>query len=81
MAGDIPLLVSKFKDIILKQEYTYLLLSIDNQIQGNTTFSIFITVAKLTTSGFTPPATYCSGLLCDKVRINNCTGNDRGCRS
>ena len=57
MEGDIPIFISRLKDVILKSPSTYLLVSIDSQIQVNTEFAFFFTGENLTLTSFAPLAT------------------------
>ena len=59
----IPLLVSKFKSVILNSTSTYFTVSIYHHIQGSTIFSFFITVEKLIITGFAPLAAYFYGFI------------------
>jgi hypothetical protein len=79
MAGDIPLLVSKFPVRILKDPKTYLPIEINYEIKGNSSFAFVTNNAEISLSGFTPVATSCSGLLCDRQHVDDWNGSDRGC--
>ena len=79
MVGDIPLLVTKFPVIIMSVPHHFPRVSVDYQIQGNSAFAFVMRGMKLKVGGLTPIATSCSGLFCDRQRVDDWNGTERGC--
>ena len=79
MVGDIPLLVSKFPARVLKDPSRFVSIGINLQTQGNESFAFVANNANITIDGFTPVPTSCSGLFCDRQRVDDWYGTDRGC--
>ena len=75
---DIKLLVTNFKDIIMKSSPSYFPLSNNNHIQGNISFYFVVGGATLNITGFTLIRTSWCGFICDKPRIIYWTITDHG---
>ena len=79
MVGDIPLLVSKFPARVMREPSTYISIGINLQTQGNESFAFVANNTNITLDGFTPVPTSCSGLFCDRQRVDDWYGTERGC--
>ena len=79
MVGDIPLVVSKFPCILMETPSKFKEVKVDNQVEGNGAFAFVSKEMTLELSGLTPVTTSCSGLFCDRQRIDDWNGTDRGC--
>lgn len=79
MSGDVPMLQSDFPAVIMKPPKLFVPVNIDPMIQGNTALAFTINNVELSVSGFTPVSTSCSGLFCDRQRISEWNGSERGC--
>jgi hypothetical protein len=79
MSGDVPMLQSDFPAVIMKPPKLFVPVNIDPMIQGNTALAFTINNVELSVSGFTPVSTLCSGLFCDRQRISEWNGSERGC--
>ena len=79
MVGDIALLVSKFPARLMKDPSMLVSVGIVPQTQGNTSFTFVSNNTTITLDGFTPVATSCSGLFCDRQRVDDWNGSERGC--
>ena len=79
MVGDIPLLVSKFPARVMREPSTYMSIGINLQTQGNESFAFVANNTNITLDGFTPVPTSCSGLFCDRQRVDDWYGTERGC--
>jgi hypothetical protein len=79
MVGDIPLLVTKFPVRMMKPIYMYRSIDVDPQIGGNNSFAFTLNNACIEVDGLSPIMTSCSGLLCDRQRVDDWNGSERGC--
>lgn len=79
MYGDVPLLVTKFKTVIMKLPRIFPDVPVELGILGDTSLGFCIVGATLKLTGLTPVQTTCSGLLCDKARVSEWSGTERGC--
>jgi len=79
MVGDIPLLNTNFPVIIMNAPTSYLRVSIDYQVQGNNAFAFALNNINVFIKNTSPKSTSCSGLTCDRQRLEDWNGTERGC--
>lgn len=79
MYGDIPLVVTKFKAVLMKLPPIFPNIPVELGILGDVSLAFCVVGATLKLTGLTPVQTDCSGLLCDKARVLEWSGTERGC--
>jgi hypothetical protein len=79
MAGDIPLLTTNFPVVIMQPPRRYLDVPIKLLVAGDNAYGFVMNGAVINTTSFTPRLTSCSGFFCDRQRIDDWLGSERGC--
>ena len=69
MSGDVPMVETRFPVIVMKRPNLFPTVEIDYQIQGNNGLAFVKNSIQLTVNRTVPEETTCSGLFCDKQRI------------
>ena len=78
MKGDIPLIKTQLPVIVMETPSRIPTVSINNQLQENTSVAFVMNNVFLNINRTVPIQTTCSGFLCDKQRVNDWSGS-RGC--
>lgn len=82
MRGDIPLVKTQLPLIAMKRPSKLITTNINLQIQENTSMAFVLNGKDLFLNRTVPIQTTCSGMLCDRQRISDWSGNRRcGCYS
>ena len=77
MAGDIPMLETRFPVIVMGNASGHDDIKIDVGIPGNISNAFVLTGCKVEVLSSTPKETCCSGIFCNKQRIHKITENNQ----
>lgn len=75
-----PLIATNEPTVMMKRPFSLNVVPINSQIGANNSSAFVYNRCRIVSSdGYTPQATTCSGMLCDKQRVDDWNGDERGC--